>query len=128
MTEKEFWKAFRDDFGVDSCDDFSIPVIEMFSPLYQLACRHNVFCEDVSDLPEDIIQPGRLAFLTDEDHPSRCLLVKFRGFMTKFKLVDAADFDHFIAVCPLDIFDDFYDFIYTSDYERLYEKFKKESD
>lgn len=128
MTEEEFWKALREDLGEEACEDFSIPVIDMYSPLYQVARRHNVFCEDVSDLPEYIIQPGSLAFLTDEDHPSRCILVKFRGLLTKFKFSNDDDFDYFIAVCPIDIFADFYDFIYTSDYERLYDKFKKESD
>lgn len=128
MTEKEFWKALREDLGEEACEDFSIPVIDMYSPLYQLARRYKVFCEDVSDLPEYIIQPGSLAFLTDEDYPFRCILVKFSKSLTKFEFVDVDGFDHFIAVCPIDIFDDFYDFIYSSDYQRLYDKFKKESD
>lgn len=128
MTKEEFCKALREDLGEEACEEFSIPVIDMFSPLYQIARCYNVFCEDVSDLPKDFVYPGRVVFLTDEDYPSRCILVKFCNFLTNFTFRDD-DVDNIrIGVCPIDILDDYYDFVYTSEYHRLSEKFKKESD
>lgn len=127
MREKEFWKLFRADFGVAACADYSVPVIDMFSSLFEIARENNVFCENVSNFPKDFIKSDMVAFLKDADNHSKCILVEFVDYPVYMKIKN--DDKHRIAACPIIVLDDYADFkLLTNEYTLLCDKFKKESE